>query len=44
MIGLRPFWSYYGGKWRIAERYPRPAFDRIIEPFARTNALAEASA
>lgn len=20
---LRPFWAYYGGKWRAAPRYPR---------------------
>lgn len=31
---LRPFWRYYGGKWRVAPRYPRPAFDTIVEPFA----------
>lgn len=32
--GLRPFWRYYGSKWRIAPRYPRPRYDTIIEPFA----------
>jgi len=31
---LRPFWGYYGGKWRAAPRYPRPVHDIIIEPFA----------
>lgn len=31
---LRPFFSYYGSKWRLAPRYPQPMFDRIIEPFA----------
>ncbi len=31
---LRPFWRYYGGKWRAAPRYPAPRFDAIIEPFA----------
>lgn len=32
---LRPFFSYYGGKWRDAVRlYPPPAHDTIIEPFA----------
>lgn len=31
---LRPFWTYYGGKWRAAPRYPRPIYDTIIEPFA----------
>jgi hypothetical protein len=34
MSGLKPFWRYYGGKWRAAPRYPAPACDRIIEPFA----------
>jgi hypothetical protein len=31
---LRPFFTYYGGKWRTALRYPAPTHDRIIEPFA----------
>jgi hypothetical protein len=31
---LRPFWCYYGGKWRAAPRYPQPRHDTIIEPFA----------
>jgi len=31
---LRPFWRYYGGKWRAAPRYPKPRFSTIIEPFA----------
>jgi hypothetical protein len=31
---LRPFWRYYGGKWRAAPRYPAPRYDTIIEPFA----------
>jgi len=31
---LRPFWRYYGGKWRAAPRYPAPRHDLIIEPFA----------
>lgn len=34
MTGLRPFWRYYGAKWRIAPRYPKPRHDVIIEPFA----------
>jgi hypothetical protein len=34
MTELRPFFSYYGGKWRIARRYPAPTFGRIVEPFA----------
>ena len=31
---MRPFFNYYGGKWRLAPRYPAPAYDTIIEPFA----------
>ncbi len=31
---LRPFFSYYGGKWRDAGNYPSPQTGRIIEPFA----------
>lgn len=34
MSSLKPFWRYYGGKWRAALRYPAPAFDTIVEPFA----------
>ncbi len=33
-LPLRPFFSYYGSKWRIAKRYPIPAHPTIIEPFA----------
>ncbi len=32
--GLKPFWRYYGGKWRAAPRYPKPQHSVIIEPFA----------
>ena len=31
---LRPFFNFYGGKWRSAPRYPPPKYSRIIEPFA----------
>jgi hypothetical protein len=31
---LRPFWRYYGGKWRAAPRYPSPRYSTIVEPFA----------
>ena len=31
---LWPFFTYYGGKYRIAPRYPKPLYDSIIEPFA----------
>jgi hypothetical protein len=32
--GLKPFWRYYGGKWRAAPRYPEPLLNTIVEPFA----------
>lgn len=31
---LRPFFSYFGGKWRIAPHYPPPHHALIVEPFA----------
>lgn len=31
---LKPFWRYYGGKWRAAPSYPAPLHDTIVEPFA----------
>jgi site-specific DNA-adenine methylase len=31
---LRPFFTYFGGKWRAAPHYPAPAHARIVEPFA----------
>lgn len=31
---LRPFFSFYGSKWRLAPKYPEPTHDTIIEPFA----------
>lgn len=31
---VRPFFSFYGGKWRDAKRYPEPQLDTIVEPFA----------
>lgn len=31
---LRPFFSYYGGKWRAYKKYPTPEHKIIIEPFA----------
>lgn len=33
-MSLQPFFSYFGGKWRLAPRYPKPVHDTIIEPFA----------
>lgn len=33
--GLRPFFGYYGGKWRDALRnYPAPKHEIVVEPFA----------
>jgi hypothetical protein len=34
MTALRPFFTFYGGKWRAAPHYPKPKYDTIIEPFA----------
>lgn len=34
MKRLRPFFPYYGSKWRLAPKYPAPLYDTIIEPFA----------
>lgn len=31
---LKPFFTYYGGKFRAAPKYPQPKYDTIIEPFA----------
>lgn len=31
---MRPFFSYFGGKWTLAPKYPAPEHDVIIEPFA----------
>lgn len=31
---LRPFFMYFGAKYRIAPRYPRPRYGRLVEPFA----------
>jgi hypothetical protein len=32
--GLRPFFSYFGGKWTLAPRYPAPEHGLIVESFA----------
>lgn len=34
MTKLRPFFTYFGAKWRAAPKYPPPIYDTIIEPFA----------
>lgn len=31
---MQPFFSYYGGKWKLAERYGPPQQDHVVEPFA----------
>lgn len=33
-MSLKPFFSYFGSKYRIAPRYPSPNYPEIIEPFA----------
>lgn len=33
-MNLRPFFTYYGGKFRAAPKYPEPRYATIIEPFA----------
>lgn len=34
LVRLKPFWRYYGGKWRATPHYPKPAHGLIVEPFA----------
>ena len=31
---MRPFFPYYGSKWRLAKAYGEPRHNRVIEPFA----------
>ena len=31
---LKPFFPYFGSKWRDARYYPAPLYDHVIEPFA----------
>ena len=33
-VELRPFFGYFGGKWRDTPLYPKPEHDTIVEPFA----------
>ena len=34
-VNMRPFFGYYGGKWRDSVKYyPTPIHDTIVEPFA----------
>ncbi len=34
LAAMRPFFSYFGGKWTLAPRYPAPEHRVIVEPFA----------
>lgn len=34
IAALRPFFSYFGGKWTLAPHYPPPSHATIVEPFA----------
>lgn len=34
MGNLKPFFCFFGGKFRAAPKYPRPEYGRIVEPFA----------
>jgi hypothetical protein len=35
VLSMRPFFGFYGGKWRDTPRhYPAPAHEVIVEPFA----------
>lgn len=33
-MNLRPFFSYYGAKWRVSARLPAPTREVVVEPFA----------
>ena len=32
-LNMKPFFTYFGAKWRNSTAYPDPQFDTIIEPF-----------
>jgi hypothetical protein len=34
LLNLKPFFTFYGGKFRAAPRYPAPRYNHVIEPFA----------
>jgi site-specific DNA-adenine methylase len=40
MKPLRPFFSFFGSKWRSINKYPQPKHDTIIEPFAGSAAYS----
>jgi hypothetical protein len=31
---MRPFFLFFGGKWRMARHLGRPQYDHVIEPFS----------
>ncbi len=31
---LRPFFSYFGAKWRLGKHYPAPVYDTVVELYA----------
>jgi site-specific DNA-adenine methylase len=31
---LKPFFPYFGSKWKLAPKYPEPLHETIVEPFA----------
>jgi hypothetical protein len=33
-VGMKAFFTYFGGKWRVAGRYPSPKHKTVVEPFA----------
>lgn len=33
-IALRPFFTFFGGKYRAAKHYPAPVHETIVEPFS----------
>ncbi len=37
---LKPFFPFYGAKYRLAPLYPTPEHDTLIEPFAGSASYA----
>ncbi|MBK9392057.1 MAG: DNA adenine methylase, partial [Bacteroidetes bacterium] len=40
MKRLELFFTFFGGKWRVARHYPKPFYKTIIEPFAGSAGFA----
>ncbi len=40
METLRPFFSYYGSKWRLTAEFPKPQYPVIINPFCGSASYA----